>query len=144
MKENYFLNSCSFFLQAFPIIPYNSDSLDMKQRRVIGMQCLKQVGVDRRVIDRTVATLEFPVNDQKYKDFLACSYKKQGFQSEDGKILYENIYEYLSRYYSLVDLKILDVCKSTTGANDGERAFNAVVCIMDKLKTLEDKQENDI
>lgn len=116
----------------------------MKQRQMIGMQCLKEVGLDRRIVDRTVATLNFPVNDQKYMDFLACSYKKQGFQSEDGKILYDNINDFLLRYYSLADLKVLNSCKSTNGTNDGEKAFNAVVCIMNKLKTIPEKNENEI
>lgn len=116
----------------------------MKQREIIGVHCLQEVQIDRRVIDRTVATLDFPANNQKYKDFLACSYKKQGFQSEDGKMLYDNINHFLSRYYSTADLKVLDVCKTTTGKNDGEKAFNAVVCIMDKLKSLNEKNENEI
>lgn len=116
----------------------------MKWREIIGITCLKQLQLDRRVVDRTVATLEFPTENQKYKDFLSCSYKRQGFQSEDGTMLYDKINDFLSRYYSTADLKALDTCKSTTGANDGERAFNAVVCIMNKLKTMPAKNENDI
>lgn len=116
----------------------------MGQRKLIGMQCLQRTGLDRRVVDRVMTTLEFPINDQKYKDFLACSYKLQGFQSDNGKILYENIYEYLSRYYNMKDLKVIDGCKSTTGATHGDKAINAVACIMDKLKALEAKHENEI
>lgn len=116
----------------------------MKQREIIGKSCLKEVALDRRVVERTVETLEFPADNQKYKDFLACSYKRQGFQMSNGKINYDNINDFLSRYYSISDLKVLDRCKSTTGDNDGERAFNAVVCIMDNLKSIQEKLENDI
>lgn len=117
---------------------------DMKHRELIGIQCLKQHELDGQVVDKIVATLAFPTDNQKYKNFLACSYKKQGFQSEDGKILFDNIKEFLMRFYSVNDLKVIDVCKANTGATDGDRAFNAVVCIIAQLKYLEAKNENEI
>lgn len=116
----------------------------MKHRELIGLSCLQEVGLERKVVDRVLKTLEFPAENKKYKDFLACTYKKQGFQSEDGKIMYDNINNFLSDYYNLSDLKALDTCKSTTGNDHGEKAFNAMVCIMDQLKTIEEKNENDI
>lgn len=116
----------------------------MKQREIIGKYCLKEVDLDRRVVEKVMATLEFPPDNKKYKDFLACSYKRQGFQSDDGRINYDNIKEFLSRYYSTSDLKVLDKCKSTTGGNDGDTAFKAIVCIIDSLKPLQEKHENEI
>lgn len=95
-------------------------------------------------MDHVLKTLEFPAGNKKYRDFLACSYKKFGFQTEDGKILYDNINEFLSRFYKISDLKAVNTCKSTTGEDDGEKAFNAMICILDQLKSIEQKSENDI
>lgn len=133
-----------FCSQASPVDRKDPYAQDMKQRELIGIHCLKENELDRRVVDRTMLTLEFPVENQKYKDFLACSYKLQGFQTQDGKMQFENINHFLSRFYSTADLKKIDVCKSNSGKNDGERAFNAVVCIMDQLKTIEVKSDNEI
>ncbi|CAG9820871.1 unnamed protein product [Phaedon cochleariae] len=119
-----------------------SDRDDMKEREQMGLDCLGEVNIKREVIDRILKTQKFPRGNQKYMDFLACSYKKQGFQSQEGQILYDNINDFLSRYYRRNDLKIMDNCKSTTGNNHGERAFNAMECIISDLKRIDEINDN--
>nr|ALR72492.1 odorant binding protein 4 [Colaphellus bowringi] len=110
----------------------------MKHREEIGLECLRQVNIQRDTIENAKATLNFP-EDRKYKDFLACSYKKQGFQSQDGVILYNSIKDFLSRYYKRNDLKVMDNCKENIREDHGEMALNALRCIMDNLKNMEEK-----
>jgi len=79
-----------------------------------------------------------PRENQKYKDFLACSYKKQGYLSEDGHILMNNIHTFLKRFYNETQLTVLDPCEhldETSSAADN--AFNALDCILPKLQSLD-------
>ncbi|XP_072389954.1 uncharacterized protein [Diabrotica undecimpunctata] len=112
---------------------------DMKHREIIGLSCLKEINLDRSVVEQAMAHLGHS-EDPKYKDFLSCSYKKQGYQDENGNILYENIIKFLSNYYKPGSLKIVDKCKGITGSNDGEMAYNAMRCVMSALSEISDAE----
>lgn len=110
----------------------------------MGLECLKQVPMNRTVIDRVIKTQEVPRDGeeaQRYREFLACSYKKQGFQSDDGKMRYDNIVDFLGRFYTAEDLQGLDACKSVTGTDDGDLAVNNLDCILNYLKSVDKKHE---
>ncbi|CAG9856101.1 unnamed protein product [Phyllotreta striolata] len=112
---------------------------DIKQRERIGLDCLKQIGLNKTIVEKAVRSIEF-VEDRKYKEFLACSYKQQGFQSDDGEILYDNLIDYLSTFYKTADLKSLDDCRAVGGSTDGERAFNSMKCIISGLRKIDQKK----
>ncbi|CAG9838394.1 unnamed protein product [Diabrotica balteata] len=112
---------------------------DMKHREIIGLSCMKEIKLDRSVVEQAMANLGHS-EDPKYKDFLSCSYKKQGYQDENGNILYENISNFLSDYYKPGSLKIVDKCKGTTGSNDGEKAYNAMRCVISTLNEISDEE----
>ncbi|XP_028133023.1 uncharacterized protein LOC114328383 [Diabrotica virgifera virgifera] len=112
---------------------------DMKQRTVIGLSCLKETKLDRSVVEKAMAQLGHS-EDPKYKDFLSCSYKKQGYQDENGNILYENISNFLSNYYKADSLKIVEKCKGTTGSNHSEMAYNAMRCVISTLNDIPDEE----
>ncbi|KAJ8966342.1 hypothetical protein NQ314_003610 [Rhamnusium bicolor] len=112
---------------------------DMKNRKIMALECIDRVKIDKKIIEMA---MQYPTklpNDIKYKEFLTCSYKKQKFQSADGKMLYDNIYDFLTRFYNRSDLKTLDICKNVTASNDGEMAFNSLECIMTQLYEFEEK-----
>lgn len=76
------------------------------------------------------------INDEKYKDFLACSYKLQGYQSEKGDILLNNVKEFLKDFYSVEELKKLDICQGYNSSNHGDNAYNALDCFLKQLKIM--------
>ncbi|KAJ8963191.1 hypothetical protein NQ318_018657 [Aromia moschata] len=116
---------------------------DMKQRKVMALECIDQVKIDRKIIEDAMAHPTNLPTDAKYKEFLACSYKKQKFQSQDGKILFDNIYSFLERFYERGDLRILDNCKIVTGANDGEVAYNTLKCVLHYLFELSSRDDSE-
>nr|XP_023014067.1 uncharacterized protein LOC111503870 [Leptinotarsa decemlineata] len=122
-----------------PADPYADD---MREREKMGLDCVEEVNIDRRIIDRAVATEEFP-DEPKYKEFLACSYKKQGYQTADGVIQYKNIKDFLSRFYKRSDLKIIDNCKSDNEKSHGDRAFDALLCVIANLHVIEGAQRSE-
>ncbi|KAG5893237.1 hypothetical protein JTB14_013399 [Gonioctena quinquepunctata] len=130
----YFLLLAVIFVNGGPVKNYAED---MKKREKMGLECLKEVNLDKGVVDRVLATMEYPENP-KYKDYLACSYKKQGYQREDGVIMYDSIKNFLERFYSRSDLKIIDNCKNDTGKSHGEMAFSAMECVIANLRIIEE------
>uniref|UniRef100_A0A6P7FTW1 Lutropin-choriogonadotropic hormone receptor-like n=1 Tax=Diabrotica virgifera virgifera TaxID=50390 RepID=A0A6P7FTW1_DIAVI len=76
---------------------------DMKQRTVIGLSCLKETKLDRSVVEKAMAQLGHS-EDPKYKDFLSCSYKKQGYQDENGNL--NSSVKYLSHSFAGIGCQI--------------------------------------
>ncbi|XP_018564944.1 uncharacterized protein LOC108906216 [Anoplophora glabripennis] len=132
---------CVFLMttQAAPTIsdPYAED---MKNRNQIALECINQVNIDITIVRNAVSNPDKIPTDDKYKKFLACSYKKQKFQSENGEMLYGNINDFLARFYTRDQLKILNQCKSITAQNDAEMAYASLQCI---LKCLHDIEETE-
>ncbi|KAJ8924114.1 hypothetical protein NQ315_006896 [Exocentrus adspersus] len=109
---------------------------DMKTRKQIAIDCVNQVHVDVKQIEKAMHSPNELPSDNKYKQFLSCSYKKQKFQSEKGEMLYDNISDFLTRFYNRSDLKVLDKCKGITGEDDGDTAYNSLKCILRCLKEI--------
>jgi hypothetical protein len=114
---------------------HQDDELSDRDRHRIALKCIGQVGIDERVVEEAIRG-NIPENDIKYKNFLACSYKKQGYMNEDGIILIENVKKFLNRFYNISDLKVINVCSGRDGPNHSENAFKAMKCIFDQIKNL--------
>lgn len=111
---------------------------DMANRHKMAMECIDEVGIDKRIIEVVLKTTIFPKNDKKYREFLACSYKKQGYQTAQGHIMMNKIKEFTSSVYEdKKDLSELDKCAGMNGTTHGDVAYNTMVCVMNKLKTLD-------
>lgn len=85
---------------------------------------------------------KIPANDEKYKSYLVCSYKKQGYLSEDGAtMLYDNLYSFLqeSAGYRKEDLNYVDNCKTIRAETPGDLCLKNLVCILDGLHKVEKK-----
>lgn len=116
--------------------------LTTKDREVIGEQCLKETGMKRQMVVYYRDTQKFPKYDKTYMEFLNCSYKKQGYQTEEGDIIFENLKEFLEEFYTpeQVDI-VLNPCKPLKGKNPGETAFYVMRCIIENLQLLEENME---
>lgn len=104
-------------------------------RYEIAKYCIDKVGVDRQIIEKIMETATV-INDEKYKKFLACSYKLQGYQNENGKILLNNVKQFLKDFYSDKELIKLDICQGYDSPNHGDNAYNALDCFLTQLKTI--------
>nr|USH46146.1 odorant binding protein 18 [Apriona germarii] len=112
----------------------------MKSRNQMALECINQVQIDIKIVKKSIHNpYELPTDD-KYKEFLTCSYKKQKFQSEQGEMLYDNIYEFLERFYDKDELKVLDQCKSITAENDREMAYISLQCILKGIRSISDER----
>lgn len=98
---------------------------------------MNQTNIDIKIIRRATENPQNLPEDPVYKKYLACSYKKQGFQSEDGKMMYENITTFLKRFYNISELKILQTCSAIGGESDDVIAYNHLVCIMRSLAEID-------
>lgn len=111
---------------------------DRRHRKQIALKCIDETGVDRRVIEKVLETNVLPPNSDKYKQFLVCSYKRQGYLSLDGRtMLYSNIEDFLSRFYSRTDLAALNVCKSIKANSSNDLVYNSLSCILSTLEPLQ-------
>lgn len=111
----------------------------------IGKTCMLETGVRIETILRAIKE-DIPKNDEKYKSYLVCSYKKQGYLSEDGgTILYDNLYSFLqeSAGYAQEDLHYIDDCKTITAETPGDLCLKNLVCILDGLHKVEKNREID-
>lgn len=112
--------------------------------RRISEECITKTGIDKRVVYDAMKFATPPQNNKLYKEFLNCSYMKQGYQNEAGEILFGNIREFLSQYYEEKDLeRTVDPCVGIRGGTAPENAFKALMCILRNLKSLE-VNENEI
>ncbi|CAH1992675.1 unnamed protein product [Acanthoscelides obtectus] len=118
----------------------------MKHRYYIGLECLQNTRANIQSITKSIQSPLNPTQDDKYKDFLTCSFKKQGFQASNGKMQFDHLKDFLSRYYTMNDLKVIEECKSVMAKTHGEIAFESMKCIMRKLVNLVEKGDdnNDI
>lgn len=83
-------------------------------------------------------TQKFSKHDKKYMDFLACSYKKQGYQNANGDIIFETLAEFLEQFYTKEQVTtVVDLCKDIKGRNAAENAFFVMQCVIENLKMLE-------
>ncbi|EFA01425.1 odorant binding protein C20 [Tribolium castaneum] len=109
--------------------------LQPEDRHQIALQCIDIVGIDQKVVEDAI-NIEIPKNNPKYKEFLACSYKKQGYQNENGEILMENIKKFLQKFYHPSDLQELNSCSGHNGTNHAENAYQALQCIYNRLSNM--------
>lgn len=80
-----------------------------------------------------------PQDNKKYKKYLACSYKKQGYLSQDGtKMLYDNLYTFLEDFYDPSNLQTLKHCQQITEEDPGELCFQNLVCILNGLRKIDE------
>lgn len=111
----------------------------------IGTTCMLETGVKKQTILRALKE-EIPSNDENYKSYLVCSYKKQGYLSEDGStMLYDNLYSFLQEtaHYTTEDLLYIDHCKAITAETPGELCVKNLVCILKGLHKAEKNREID-
>nr|WJJ63278.1 odorant binding protein 20 [Pachyrhinus yasumatsui] len=138
---------CSLELVQLTPVPYRK--LTKAELNQIALKCIDEINIDKSVIEKVLKTQILPKDDQKYKKYLACSYKKQGYLSPDGKkMLYNNLFEFLEEFYDPSDLKALDHCKNIQEADDGELCFKNLDCILKGLNKIEAERgtetKNDI
>lgn len=112
--------------------------------RRINEECIAKTGIDKHIVYDAIRSATPPENNKLYKEYLNCSYLKQGYQNAKGDILYENIKEFLSQYYTQEQLRqSVDSCAHIKGGTPAENAFKALICILENLKALT-QNENEI
>lgn len=114
--------------------------LTKQQRRHISKECIRLTGVDNSIVEEAMRTATPPDNEPLYKQYLTCSYVKQGYQNKKGEILYDNIRDFLMEFYSFEDANFaVDSCRriQDQGSSD-ENAFKALECILQNLKALDE------
>ncbi|XP_066249607.1 uncharacterized protein [Euwallacea similis] len=104
----------------------------------IALTCIDEIQINRTIIEHAMKSAILPIDDRKYQQYLVCSYKKQGYLSEDGKtILYHNIEAFLEDYYSKSELQQLEKCKSIMRKDSGELCVHSLSCILSVLTKIE-------
>lgn len=119
--------------------------------RQIRSECVAKVSIDEKIIDLVTETMTLPqpstttTHNEKYKEYLTCIYRKQGYQSADGQIQLDKIKDFLKHYYKNDLLAVLNPCGGieTDGVSNGDKAFRALECILPKLKLLKTSNDYD-
>nr|AVI04894.1 putative odorant-binding protein 14 [Anthonomus grandis] len=134
-----FVGFCLAVIQALSI-PYRDISAD--SLRKIGESCLDEVHLDPTVVSQVLKTGILSQED-KYKKFLVCSYKKQGYLSHDGKRFnYETLDGMLKfLHYTSEELKQLDHCESIRASEPSELVYENLKCILEGLKKIDRMRE---
>lgn len=101
----------------------------------IAIECINQVGIEKRTVELAIMGLIPPKENKKYQQFLTCSYKKQGYQHENGTIIINNIKTFLSKYYNSEELNELNSCPANH-PDAGETAYDTLICVLHKITTL--------
>lgn len=114
--------------------------LTKQQRRQISKECIRLTGIDNHIVEEAIRTATIPENDPIYKQYLTCSYVKQGYQNKTGQILYDNIRDFLVEFYSIQDANFaVDSCRRIKDqGSPEENAFKALQCILENLKALDE------
>lgn len=91
---------------------------------------------------KIIKTQEIPEDNALYKQFLNCLYLKQGYQNDKGEMLYDNIKDFMRKFYSDEDIdKALNPCKELKREKlASENAFVALKCIIKNLKAVESEK----
>ncbi|ENN72068.1 uncharacterized protein LOC109543588 [Dendroctonus ponderosae] len=119
--------------------------LSKSELHEIATSCLEEVQLSGSIVYNILKTEIFPRDNNKYRDFLACSYKKQGFLSEDGtKLLYDNLFHFISHFYGPTEVQALKHCNLIRREDPGFLCFDTMKCIIDALKQLEFDANADI
>ncbi|XP_030766809.1 uncharacterized protein LOC115890652 [Sitophilus oryzae] len=109
-----------------------------EQLNLIALKCIEEVNIDKRIIEEVLKTQVLPKTNRKYKKYLECSYKKQGFLSLDGRrMLYDNLFSFLSEFYKVEDLGVLEHCKMIRVDDPAELCFRNLDCILVSLNLIE-------
>nr|UWL63328.1 odorant binding protein 39 [Pagiophloeus tsushimanus] len=139
---------CIYFLGVVQLTPVPYQHLSKEELHHIALECIEEVNIDRAVIEKVLKTQILPKENKKYKRYLECSYKKQGFLSPDGtQMLYNNLFQFLQRFYDRSELHALDQCKLIKAEDGGELCFQNLDCILNGLRTIENQKaiiSNDI
>lgn len=123
-----------------PEPPLQLKGLTKQERRLISKECIRLTGVNNTIVEEAIRTATVPQNDEVYKKYLVCSYKRQGFQAEDGTMLYDNVATFLLQFYSYRDVQFaLGSCRRIgEQGSPEENAFKALECILQNLKALDE------
>lgn len=93
------------------------------------------------MIDEALSTAILPENEPTYEDYLTCYYKKQGYQSEDNSIIYENVQEFLENFYTRNQADYaVNNCRDLKGTSPGNICYVFLKCLLNNLLELETKQ----
>lgn len=101
--------------------------LSKEERLEAEKQCVEEVDINYNIILESSRTLKLS-DDPKYKQFLHCFYKKQGFQSEDGEIQFNKISELLQEDGTDPE-KLLGPCRSIRAPSE-DMPFLVLKCII--------------
>lgn len=105
-------------------------------------ECIKQTGVDPKVVEKVLKSTIVPEDEPSYENYLTCYYKKQRYQDEEGYIIYDNVQEFLEVFYDPSDAKkVVGNCKNLKGNSHGQNALFFVRCVLDGLKAVEAEEE---
>ncbi|GJQ76316.1 hypothetical protein Trydic_g2040 [Trypoxylus dichotomus] len=126
------------FVQARP-------KLTEDEIKAMNKTCLKETGLDDRIVKNIVSFDTFPKPSDKYYKYLECMYINQGYLDSDGLISYQTIEDFILDFYDLDTVKLaIEPCVIIQdGRNGGERAYNAAKCLLRNLEALEKRQEKE-
>lgn len=98
--------------------------------------CINKTGISRTVIERTKLTLEMPDDDDQYKAYISCFYKKQGYQNEDGDIVFYNIKNMVTDLSNnTVAGVVVNGCKDLPkGPSHEDYAYRVAKCLLEISK----------
>lgn len=110
----------------------------------VEQDCINKTGISKTVIGRTKVTLELP-DDPQYKKYISCFYKKQGYQNEDGDILFYNIKNMITDLANgTLAVDIVNACKDfVKQPSHEEYAYTVAKCLLEtsKQKLIQDEEE---
>ncbi|KAF2906130.1 hypothetical protein ILUMI_00046 [Ignelater luminosus] len=92
--------------------------------------CVVATEISEDIVVEAKETNTVFADDPKYKEFLACLWKRTGYQNEDGQINWENIGEVLKKDYAEAVVKeIIQKCDKIEGKTDGDEVALVLECL---------------
>lgn len=118
--------------------------MSLEEIRRYNEECILATGIDKKLVIKAQKNIEVPEDNMLYRQYLNCLYLKQGYQNEKGEILYDNIKDFVRRYYSDEDIdRALNPCRELKREKlSADNAFVTSKCILKNLKLLESEKNS--
>lgn len=92
--------------------------------------CLVATEISEDLVVEAKETHTVYAENPQYKDFLACLWKRYGYQHADGQMNWANIGEILKKHYAEGVVKeIIQKCDKIEGKTDGDTVALVLECL---------------